>query len=385
MITAIVTIVMFLVMISIHEFGHFITGKLLGFTVLEYAIGFGPVIFKKQKGETLYSVRLVPFGGFCRFAGEDGENVAEKGNFNEQSCPKRIAVLVAGAVFNVILGFVLFCIITGMSGSIYTNRIQTVIPGTYLSETDVVPGDEIIKINGKKVGMYQDISLHMSEIKGDSEIKLMVKSENGEKKTVSFMPSLQRVKVSYNEDNIVYEETINGATKTQIIEYSESIPKDKSPVGTAEESSRYLIGFSPVTEDVTFSNAVPHSFRMTGYVVKLLYKTVWELVTGKQSMEVVSGPVGVVKEVNNAVNSGDQSFVYVLNLVALLTINLGVFNLLPLPALDGGRLLFVIIEWIRRKPVSPEKEGAVHAIGFMLLIGLMIFISYRDVINLFKR
>lgn len=385
MITALVTIVMFLVMISIHEFGHFITGKLLGFTVLEYAIGFGPVIFKKQKGETLYSLRLIPFGGFCRFAGEDGENVAEKGNFNEQSCPKRIAVLIAGALFNVILGFVLFCIITGMSDSIYTNRIQTVIPGTYLSQTDIAPGDKIVKINGKRVSMYQDISLYMSEIKGDSEIELTVKKDNGGKKTVSFMPSFQNIKVSYTDENILYEETINGATETRIIEYSDAVPKNESLVGTTEESNRYLIGFSPVLEEVTFLNVVPHSVRMTGYVVKLLYKTVWELVTAKQSMEVVSGPVGVVKEVNNAVNAGEQSLIYVLNLVALLTINLGVFNLLPLPALDGGRLLFVVVEWIRKKPVSPEKEGAVHTIGFLLLIGLMVFISYRDIINLFRK
>ena len=384
MITAIVTIIMFLVMISIHEFGHFITGKLLGFTVLEYAIGFGPVIFKKQKGETLYSVRLIPFGGFCRFAGEDGENKAERGNFNEQSCPKRIAVLVAGAVFNVVLGFALFCIITGMTDSIYTNRIQTVIPGTYLSETEILPGDEIIKINGKRVGMYQDISLYMSEIKGDREIDLTVRRESGEKKTVSFMPSLQNVKVTYTEDNILYEEAINGIATQTVIEYSEDVPKNDELVGTTSESNRYLIGFSPVSEEVTVLNAVPHSFRMTGYVVKLLYKTVWELITGKQSMEVVSGPVGVVREVNNAVNAGDQSLLYVLNLVALLTINLGVFNLLPLPALDGGRLLFVVIEWIRRKPISPEKEGAVHGIGFLILIGLMLLISYRDIINLIK-
>lgn len=384
MTTAIVTIIMFLVMISIHEFGHFIAGKALGFTVLEYAIGFGPVILKKQKGETLYSVRLIPFGGFCRFAGEDGENTAERGNFNEQSCPKRITVLVAGALFNIILGFVLFCIITGMTDSILTNRIGTVIPGTYLAETDIVPGDEIIKINGKRVSMYQDISLYMSEIKGDSEINLTVRRENGEKKTVSFMPSVQNVKITYTEDNIIYEERINEKSAEQIIEYSEDVQRDEKLLGTVSESSRFLIGFSPVAEDVTFLNAIPHSFRMTGYVVKLLYKTVWELLTGKQSMDVVSGPVGVVREVNNAVNSGDRSLLYVLNLVALLTINLGVFNLLPLPALDGGRLLFVVLEWIRRKPVPAEKEGAVHAIGFMLLIGLMLFISYRDVINLFK-
>lgn len=381
MVTAIVTVVMFLVMISLHEFGHFITGKLLGFTVLEYAIGFGPAIFKKQKGETLYSVRAVPFGGFCRFAGEDGENVAEKGNFNEQSCSKRIAVLVAGALFNVLLGFVIFCCITGMGKSIYTNRIGTVIQGTYLADSDIQVGDEIVSINGKSVSMYQDISLYMSEITGDREIDLIV-SRDGEKIKLSFMPSVQHVKISYNEDNIVYEESINGIHESRIIEYSEDVPRRTELLGKSEESERYLIGFSPVVEEVTAFNTIPHAFRMTKYVVKLLYKTVWELVTGKQSMEVVSGPVGVVREVNNAVKSGDQSLLYVLNIVALLTINLGVFNLLPLPALDGGRLLFVIIEWVRGKPVSPEREGIVHTVGFLLLIVLMLFISYRDVVNL---
>lgn len=384
MTTAIVTVVMFLVMISLHEFGHFIAGKLLGFTVLEYSIGFGPVIFKKQKGETLYSLRLIPFGGFCRFAGEDGENKAEKGNFNEQSCPRRIAVLVAGAFFNVLLGFVLFCCITGMTDSIYTNRIAAVIPGTYLAEENVQPGDEITEINGKNVSMYQEISLYMSEIKGDREIDLTIRRKDGEKETISFMPSLQNVKISYTESNILYEEEINGVAETSVIEYSEDVPKNEELVGTVSESSRYLIGFSPQAEEVTAFNTVPHALRMTKYVVKLLYKTVWELITGKRSMEVVSGPVGVVREVNNAVNAGDESLLYVLNLVALLTINLGVFNLLPLPALDGGRLLFVVIEWIRRKPVSAEKEGMVHTVGFLILIALMLFISYNDIVNLIK-
>lgn len=381
MITAIVTIIMFLIMISLHEFGHFITGKMLGFTVLEYAIGFGPAVFKKQKGETLYSVRIIPFGGFCRFAGEDGENKAEKGNFSEQSCPKRAAVLVAGALCNILLGFVLFCIITGISGKIYTNKIDKTLEGTYLFEQDVQPGDKIISINGKKVGMYEDIRLYMSEIDGENEIELTL-NRQGEKIDVSFMPSLQNVEIKYNEDNIVYTETLNGKKQETLMEYSDETPKREDLVGTTQKSERYLIGFQPAVEDVTVANIVPQSFRMTKYVVKLLYKTIWELVTGKQSMDVVSGPVGVVREVNNAVNAGKESFVYILNLVALLTINLGVFNLLPLPALDGGRLLFVIIEWIRRKPVPPEREGLVHTIGFALLIALMIFISYKDIVNL---
>ena len=384
MITFLVTVVMFLVMISLHEFGHFVVGKLLGFTVLEYSIGFGPAIFKKQKGETLYSIRVVPFGGFCRFAGEDGESKAEKGNFNEQSCPKRIAVLVAGAVFNVLLGFVLFCFITGAAGNVYTNKIDSVVPGTYLAEQDIMPGDKIVKINGKKVGMYQDIQLYMSDIQPDKDISITIERD-GEKKDLVFLPSVQNIKLTYTEDNILYEEALNGALNSTVIEYSEDSPKNESLVGTTQESSRYLIGFRPQLEEINAFNLVPQSFRMTKYVVKLLYRTLWELVTGRQSMDALSGPVGIVKEVDNAVNSGSDSLLYVLNLVALLTINLGVFNLLPLPALDGGRLLFVLIEWVRGKPVSVEKEGLVHTIGFMLLIALMIFISYRDIVNLIMR
>lgn len=384
MVTFIVTVVMFLVMISLHEFGHFIFGKLLGFTVLEYAIGFGPAIFKRQGKNTLYSVRLIPFGGFCKFAGEDGEDKAEKGNFNEQSPLKRFIVLAAGAVFNILLGFILFCFITGAGKNIYTNVIYETVPGTYMSQQDILPGDKLVKVNGKKVSMYQDIQLYMSEAEPDKNIEITIERD-GEKKNISFMPSLQHVTVTYNEDNIIYSEVLNGKEEKTVIEYSEEVPKNDELVGKTEESKRYLIGFRPETQEVNVFNIIPQSFRMTKYVVKLLYKTLWDLVTGRGSMDMVSGPVGVVREVNNAVNAGSQSVLYVINLVALLTINLGVFNLLPFPALDGGRILFVIIEWIRRKPVPPEKEGMVHTIGFLLLIGFMIFISYRDILNLLAK
>ena len=384
MITFLVTVVMFLVMISLHEFGHFIVGKLLGFTVLEYSIGFGPAIFKKQKGETLYSIRIIPFGGFCRFAGEDGENKVEKGNFNEQSCLKRILVLVAGAISNIVLGFALFCIITASVGNVYTNKVDTVVPGTYLADADIMPGDKIVEINGKKVGMYQDIQLYMSDVQPEKEIHIKI-LRNGEKKSLTFLPSIQNIKLTYTDDNILYEETLNGILNSTVIEYSDTSPKNESLVGTSQESTRYLIGFRPQIEEINAFNLVPQSFRMTKYVVKLLYRTLWELVTGRQSMDALSGPVGIVKEVDNAVNSGSDSLLYVLNLVALLTINLGVFNLLPLPALDGGRLLFVVVEWVRGKPVSVEKEGLVHTIGFILLIALMIFVSYKDIVNLVFR
>ena len=382
MVTAIVTIVIFLIMISLHEFGHFIFGKLLGFKVLEYAIGFGPAIFKRRGRETLYTIRAVPFGGFCRFAGEDEQSKAEEGNFNEQPCWKRIIVLAAGAVFNVVLGFIIFCFLVYAGKTVYTNTIQSIVPGTYLEDTDIQPGDRIISLNDKKISMYRDIQLYTSDIVSGDTIKMTV-DRGGEKRTVEFMPSLQNIRIEYGENEITYKEVLNGNSTVQTIPYSDENPKNESLVGTVQEQERYLIGFSPAVEDVTYKNLIPQSFNMTKYVVKLLYRTVWELATGRGSMDQLSGPIGIVREFDNAVNSGDQSIIYVLNLVALLTINLGVFNLLPLPALDGGRLLFVLIEWVRGKPVSPEKEGMVHTVGFLLLMLFMLFVSYRDILRLF--
>lgn len=378
MTTFIVTVVMFLVMVSLHEFGHFIFGKLLGFTVLEYAIGFGPVIFKRQKEETLYSLRIIPFGGYCKFAGEDEQDKAEKGNFNDQSCYKRALVLVAGALFNIILGFVIFCIITGMGKTVYTNKIASVVPGTYMAQQQIQEGDEIVSVNGKSVSMYQEIQLYMSQINPQENIELIIK-RRGEKIHYSVKPSVQNTDITYTDQNIIFKETLNGVEKTEYIPYDENVPKTEELIGKTQTSTRYLIGFSPQIDKVTVWNIIPQSFNMTKYVVKVLYQTLWELVTGRQSIEVLSGPVGVVKEINTAVHSGSQSLLYVLNLVAMLTINLGVFNLLPLPALDGGRLLFVIIEWIRGKKIPPEKEGMVHTIGFIILIGFMIFVSYKDI------
>ena len=147
---------------------------------------------------------------------------------------------------------------------------------------------------------------------------------------------------------------------------------------------RYILGFMPKTEKVSFLNNIVYSYHYTGFVVRMVYQGLWDMVSGKTGLEQVSGPVGIVDAVNTSVKSGDYWVLNVLNLMALLTINLGVFNLLPLPALDGGRLFFMIIELIRRKPVPAEKEGMVHAIGLILLLGFAVVISFKDILMLFK-
>ena len=381
MLTAIVTVIMFLVMISLHEFGHFITAKLMDFKILEYAIGFGPAIWKSKKSEIQYSLRVVPFGGYCKFEGED-EDSLDKRAFSNQAVWKRIIVVAAGGVFNVILGFILFLVIISQTSPMVTNRVDTVVENSYISDAGLMSGDEIIRINGKKVNFYNDITLYTQEFTENTECDLVIKRD-GEKKTLSFKPTKSTSEYKYTDSGVEVTGFINGVkTETDFYEYDEDIVKDEEKVGTEERVERLIIGFVPVKEDVTIANIWGEAWNQTRFVVKLVYNSLWQMITGKVGVEQMSGPVGIVKEVNTAVNSGSSSWLYVLNLTALLTINLGVFNLLPVPALDGGRLFFMLIELITRKKIPPEKEGLVHSIGFMLLIALIIFISYNDIMKL---
>lgn len=381
MVTAIVTILMFLVMVSLHEFGHFITAKLMGFKILEYSIGFGPAVWHSKKSEIQYSLRIIPFGGYCRFEGED-ESSDDPRAFNNRPCWQRIIVVAAGGISNVILGFLLFIILVSSMKSVSTNVIDSVVPGSYIEDAGLMPGDRIVGIDGKHVSFYNDITLYRDNFKEGGEYELIVKRD-GEKIKTTFRPSVSVASYTYTEDGMRLVSTVNGNTDTdEFVPYSEEFLKDEEKVGTTETVEQLIIGFHPRFEKITIGNIIPQAWNNTRFVVKLVYNSLWQLVTGRAGMEQMSGPVGVVSEVNTAVNSGSNSWFYILELTALLTINLGVFNLLPIPALDGGRLLFMIIELISRKRIPPEKEGMVHAIGFMLLIALIIFVSYNDIVKL---
>lgn len=381
MVTAIATILIFLLMISLHEFGHFISGKLLGFNVLEYAIGFGPAIFKKQGKKTLYSIRIIPFGGYCKFAGEDGENLQGEGDFSTQPCWKRIIVLASGAVFNVLLGFVLFVIFTLGSGQILPNEVN-IIQNSYIAQAGIQDNDELVEINGKSIDFWYDINLAADDLQKDSYVDLTFK-RNGKKIPVRVPLSEEIIKTTYNENNIVNEITVNGEViEEEQISYSDAVPKDENKLGTTQITTQYILGIAAKPEKTSVTNVLPNSYYMTKFVVKLVYNTIAGLVKGSVGVNQLSGPVGVVSVVNTAVKD-EYTVLNLLNLTALLTINIGIFNLLPLPALDGGRILFVLIEMIRRKPIPPEKEGIIHTIGFLLLILLMIFVSYKDIVNLF--
>lgn len=380
MITAIVTIVMFLIMVSLHEFGHYIVARVLDFKILEYAIGFGPAIFKREKNSILYSVRVVPFGGYCKFEGEDEES-SDPRAFSNRPVWRRILVVAAGGVFNIILGFLIFMVIMPSLSPVSTNVINSVVENSYLEQCGVQPGDKIIEIDGKNISFYNDITLYTSNLSGNEEIDLTIK-RNGEKLDFTVKPTEQKITYNYTDEGVEYISAINGEEEMQLIPYSENLLKQEDLIGKSQVQTRYIIGFVPQTQDITALNIWGNAWNNTKFVVKLVYRSLWEMVTGKVGVEQMSGPVGIVNEVNNAVNQGSHSWLYVLNLMALLTINLGVFNLLPFPALDGGRLFFMIVELIRRKPIPPEKEGMVHAIGIILLFALIIFISFNDILKL---
>lgn len=381
MITAIVSIAMFLVMISLHEFGHFIVAKLLNFKVDEFSVGMGPAIFKKKKGETQYSIRALPLGGYCKFEGEDEEDNSDPRAFANQKAWKRLLVLLAGGIFNIILGFMLFMAIVPAISPVNTNVIDTVVEHSYIEQSGLQHGDKIIAINDKKVNFYNDITLYTQNFRKDEEAIITIKRD-GEKMDFSFKPTEQIVKTSYGDKGVQVDSSVNGYTTGRFVEYSDSVIKDDSLIGQSETTTRYIIGFTPMQKDINFFNVWGEAWNETKFVVKLVYQSFWQMITGKIGVEEMSGPVGIVSEVNNAVNSGSNSWLYVLNLVALLTINLGIFNLLPIPALDGGRIFFVIIEFIRRKPIPPSKEGIFHAIGMLLLLLFVLFISFHDIIRL---
>ena len=390
MMTAIVTIIIFLVLISLHEFGHFVMSKLSGVRVIEFSIGMGPAILKKQGAETLYSLRIFPVGGYCKLEGED-EKTDDPKAFCNQKLYKRFLVVCAGAILNVILGFVLFVVITlaephpeGVQNRINLPVVDTVIENSYLAQSGIQSGDRIVEINGHKIYFYNDISLYTDKFDENSQARITVKRDK-KKYTYDVIPSISETTYRYGENSVEVTTSINGIKETNIYEYTEqNIEEAKKVVGQTANEKRLIIGFTPKSEPVGINNIFTYAFHYTGFIVRMVYRAFWDMLTGAVGFDQVSGPVGIVSAVNTAVNTGSYKWINILYLTALLTINLGVFNLLPLPALDGGRLFFMLIELVRRKPVPAEKEGMVHAIGLILLLCLTVVISFNDIIKLIK-
>lgn len=347
----VIALIIFGVIVTFHEFGHFICAKLSGIKVLEFSVGMGPKLIQHRFGETMYSLRLLPVGGFCAMEGEDSTDDDPRG-FRNAKLWKRMIVLFAGAGMNFVLGAIMVTVMVSMMDAVPTTQIKGfsgVINDdgskTYYSQsykTGLRHDDIIVEMDGTKIYSILDLNFMFAMTNKDTH-DLVVKRD-GHKETLSGVK--------------FYEET-SGST----IDFA-LISKDKS-VGSVLKCSGDI-------------------FRSMGHIVALNLKM---LVTGKANKEDVSGPVGVVAAINESTQQAESMADKVFNLVymtALITINLGIVNLLPLPALDGGRLLFCLIELVRRKPVKPEHEGYVHVAGMVLLFGLMIFATFNDIMRLIK-
>lgn len=342
MITVISAIIIFCLIIFIHEFGHFITAKLFKVTVHEFAIGMGKSLFSFNKNGTKYSICCFPIGGYVKLEGEDSQS-DDVNAFNNKNVFIRFIILFSGAFMNFVLGFLLFIILMSNATGYASNEVKDVLPNYSFQQSGIIPGDEIIRLNGENyssnINTYSDI-LFFNNRNGNDNCEVIIKRDN---KTLS----IKNLKPTFSESE-----------------------------------NRYIYGYTVKTDPKNFTNVIKYAYHQSAFVVKVVFYSFMDLFTGAVSTNDISGPVGIINEIDNAAKDGWLSL---LSLTALLTINLGVVNLLPLPALDGGRILFLIIEFIRRKPIPPEKEGYVHAIGFLLLLTFMIYISFSDILKLFAQ
>ena len=322
-------ILIFGFLIFVHELGHFVTAKKFGVKIHEFALGMGPAIFKKQKGEILYSVRALPIGGYVKMEGEDGESDDER-SFGKLPAIKKIIVLFAGAFMNFISGFLIFVIIYSFAGGVAVPEIDRVIEGSPAQIAGIKEGDRITSVNGDAVHIQSDVTFSLF-LSGDKDVDVEV-LRGDEKLTFHIKPQL--------------------------------------------ENDRYIIGFYPKYEEITPGNVLYNAFYNTFFVVRVVFESLKMMLTGQVGLGEMSGPVGIVGEIGKAARDG---ILQVLNFAALIAVNLGVMNLLPFPALDGGRIIFAAIEGIRRKPINPKVEGYVHAAGLILLFALMILITFSDI------
>lgn len=337
-------LIIFTLVVVIHELGHFLLAKKNGICVTQFSIGMGPRILHFTKGETEYCIKLFPFGGSCMMLGEDGmtteEDYDKSRSFQEKSVWARIAVIAAGPIFNFILAFVLAIILIGCMGY-DTPTVGEVLEGYPMEEAGLQAGDKIVKMNNESIKIYREISMFM-QLNGDKEIELTY-VRDGEKNTVKITPKYD------------------------------------------EEAGYYLMGMKPVGR--VKGNAIDvlkYSVYEVRWWVKYVFKSLGMLVTGQVKATELSGPVGIVNAIGETYEESSKLGTFtvimsMLNFSILLSANLGVMNLLPLPALDGGRLVFLIIEAIRGKKISPEKEGMVHFVGLMLLMALMVFVMINDI------
>lgn len=335
--TVLLTILVFGAIIAIHEAGHFIAAKSCGVKVNQFALGMGPKLFSFQKGETLYALRLLPIGGFVSMEGED-EDSSDHRAFCNQALWKRMIIVCAGAFMNLILGLLVLYGVYGCQERIATNRVAEFRENSVSDSYGLQAGDDILKINGKTIYTENDI------------VSILFSSNSA---TAEFTVKRDGEKLSF--------------------------PVTFTTQPGEEKDSLYL-DFLVQSEENSIWNTLSYATRKAVSLGRLVWMSLVDLISGNVGFDQLSGPVGVGQVIGQTLSVDLQSFFI---LVAFLTINVGIFNLIPFPALDGGRLLFMIIELIFRKPVPAKYESYVHAVGMILLFGLMIAVTFKDVVRVF--
>lgn len=347
----ILIILVFGVIVFFHEFGHFIVAKMNHIAVTEFSIGMGPAIFSTKKKETKYSLRILPLGGYCLMAGEDEESDDENA-FGNKPLLARFLVIAAGPVFNFILAFIFSIILIHYTGC--DPATVDVLKGSAADKAGIESGDTIIEINDDRIYNYRELLLSRQIDDPKAPVTLLMERENGERYKTVVTPAL-------------------------------------------DSNGQYLLG---VTGGYVVSDGIGTDIKYAGlelrYWVKATITSLRLIVTGQVGGDDVMGPIGVGGQMNSIIEEVKQDsgstkeavinvLLNMLNWCILLSVNLGIMNLLPIPALDGGRLLFLLIEAVRRKKIPQDKEAVVNLVGFVILIGIMIIVFMNDIKNVFFR
>ncbi|KKM11804.1 peptidase [Clostridiales bacterium PH28_bin88] len=336
MTTLLVAVIIFGLLIVTHELGHFMVAKMVGIRVHEFSIGMGPVVLSTRKGETVYSLRAFPIGGFNRMAGMEPGDLEDERGFNKKSVGQRMAVIVAGSAMNFLLAIFLFIFVfMGIGVPSNTTVVGGVLPGRPAEQAGLQRGDRILAVAGQEVDNWRELVeiIHRSPGK---PLNLLVERA-GKQMQFTVTPEMD----------------------------------PQSKVG--------LIGIEQMWKQLGFFSSILRGIQQALAVGVLILTSLVQMVTGQVPAE-VAGPIGIVQLAGEAARLGLAS---VLDFAGLLSLNLGIINLFPIPALDGSRLIFLGVEGVRGRPVDPERENFIHLIGFALLILLMIVITYQDLLRIF--
>lgn len=346
-------ILLFSLLILVHEFGHFAAAKLSGVQVNEFALFMGPAIFKKQVGETLYSIRTIPLGGYCAMEGED-EDTDNPRSFQKAAVWKRLVILVAGAAMNFLAGVLLLGVVYAPAEQFAVPVIDFLEEGCILEgENGLQAGDRILEVDGEKVFVSSDFSLLLSLNPGD----------------------VHDIVVERNDEKVLLDDF--------------NLVKAEFPDGNGGTSLRY--GFSFSLEDATFTSKIQYVWNTARNIVRTVRLSLQMLLTGQAGFSDMGGPVMIVGQMAQVAEESPTALDALMNMLyfgAFIAINLAVMNLLPVPALDGGRvvglLITAAIEGVTRKKLDPKYEGYIHGAGMVLLLGLMAVIMFKDIFVIFK-